>query len=105
MKKKLALMGVLLRKNDILILDEPFNGVDIQSNMVITEIIQELKRLGKTILVSSHIFSTLRESCDEIILLSKGEVLKKVTTDEYAELEREIKQRVVGEQVKKLRLE
>lgn len=106
MKKKLALMGVLLRKNEVLILDEPFNGVDIQSNMVITDIIQELKALGKTILISSHIFSTLRESCDEIILLSKGEVVRKVAKAAYADLESEIKKRVIGGgELKRLELE
>ena len=43
MKKKLALTGLLIQENDFFILDEPFNGVDIQSNMIITEIIQKLK--------------------------------------------------------------
>ena len=46
MKKKLALFAVLLQENEVFILDEPFNGVDIQSNIIITEIIHELKRLG-----------------------------------------------------------
>lgn len=105
MKKKLAFMGVLLRKNDILILDEPFNGVDIQSNIIITDIIQELKALGKTILISSHIFATLRESCDGIILLSKGNVVKTATKAEYDVLEAEMKKKVIGDNLKKLNLE
>jgi len=87
MRKKLALMGVLLRKNNIIILDEPFNGVDIQSNMLITEIIKELKILNKTILISSHIFSSLNEICDRIILLSKGNIVKNVERNEYRTLE------------------
>lgn len=59
MKKKLALMAILIQENKVLILDEPFNGVDIHSNIIITEIIHQLKLLNKTILISSHIFSTL----------------------------------------------
>ena len=56
MKKKLALMGILLQENDFFILDEPFNGVDIQSNIIITEIIRKVKGMNKIILISSHIF-------------------------------------------------
>ncbi len=104
MKKKLALMGVLLRKNEIVILDEPFNGVDIQSNMLITAIIKELKALQKTILISSHIFSTLNDSCDEIVLLSKGKVTKQVQKDSYAALEESMKQTVVGDKLSKIEL-
>lgn len=105
MKKKLGLMGVLLRKNDILILDEPFNGVDIQSNMIITKIIEDLKKLNKTIIISSHIFSSLSQMSDEIILLSKGKVIKKVQQSEYAELESEMKKSILGCSYKNLELE
>lgn len=105
MKKKLALMGVLLCKNDIIILDEPFNGVDIQSNIIISDIIEELKSLNKTILISSHIFSTLSETCDEIILLSKGKVLNKVKKEDYVALEETMKKSILGDQLKKIKIE
>lgn len=105
MKKKLGLMGVLLRKNDILILDEPFNGVDIQSNMMITQIIEDLKKLNKTILISSHIFSTLSQMSDEIVLLSKGKVIKKVQRADYPALESEMKNTMMGSSYKNLRLD
>lgn len=52
MKKKLALTAILLQENELFILDEPFNGVDIQSNLIITEIINKLKYLGKTVIIS-----------------------------------------------------
>jgi len=105
MKKKLALMGVLLRKNKVLILDEPFNGVDIQSNMIILDIIQELKKLNKTILISSHIFSTLRDSCDEIILLKNGRVEKRVLPQHFDSLEGEMKEMIKKNTAKSLTLE
>lgn len=105
MKKKLALMGVLLRKNDIFILDEPFNGVDIQSNLIILEIIRKLKSLNKTVLISSHIFSTLTDSSDEIILLSKGKIIKNVTKNEYDALELSMKGKIVTEMLDKINLE
>ena len=74
MKKKLALTAILLQRNEYFILDEPFNGVDIESNMLLTEIIHTLKKLGKTVIISSHIFSTLSDTCDEINLLSEGSI-------------------------------
>lgn len=97
MKKKLALTGILHQQNDVLILDEPFNGVDIQSNILITEIIQKLKSLGKIIIISSHIFSTLSETCDEIHLLMEGEFVRKVVKSEFDQLDNEMRA-VVREQ-------
>lgn len=104
MQKKLALLGVLLQGNDLLILDEPFNGVDIQSNILITEIIHELKRLGKTVLISSHIFSTLSATCDEIHLLREGKFVRSVSPDQYPGLEREMIDVTVGDRVGRLGL-
>ena len=90
MKKKLALTAILLQANELFILDEPFNGVDIQSNLMITEIINRLKQLGKTILISSHIFSTLTETCDEIHLLRDGQLVKRAEPSEFQLLEQEM---------------
>lgn len=102
MKKKLAITGVLVQKNDVFILDEPFNGVDIQSNLLITEIIKKLKFLGKTIIISSHIFSTLSNSCDEILLLKRGKIHKKVIQKDFDELEEEMKDFIIGNKIDSL---
>lgn len=96
MKKKLALTAILLQENRFFILDEPFNGVDIQSNMILTEIIHKLKAANKIILVSSHIFSTLRDTCDEIHLLKKGEQIKTVRKEGFDTLEEEMKAISIG---------
>lgn len=104
MKKKLALTAILLQGNDCIILDEPFNGVDIQSNLIITEIIHKLKALGKTMIVSSHIFSTLAETCDEIHLLKKGELIKRVLKQDFAKLETEMKDFTIGNRIEKLNI-
>lgn len=102
MKKKLALLGVLLQKNDIYILDEPYNGVDIHSNMMITAIIQKLKKEGKTILISSHIFSTLKENCDEILVLKNGQMGDPIQPAQYDELEKDMKEFIIGSKVDQL---
>jgi ABC-2 type transport system ATP-binding protein len=104
MKKKLALTAILLQDNKYFVLDEPFNGVDIQSNMIITEIIHRLKKLGKTILISSHIFSTLKDTCDEIYLLTKGEISRKAAGHEFDMLESEMKDFSIGNKIEKLNL-
>lgn len=91
MKKKLALTALLLQKNEVFILDEPFNGVDIHSNMLLTEIILKLKSIGKTILISSHIFSTLRETCDRILVLRQGTFVQNVEKNDFSRLESDLK--------------
>nr|WP_321248192.1 ABC transporter ATP-binding protein [uncultured Psychroserpens sp.] len=102
MKKKLALTAILLQENSVFILDEPFNGVDIQSNLIITEIIKKFKELGKTVIISSHIFSTLADTCDEIYLMKNGEIIKKVEQIDFNDLESEMKKFTVGNRVDKL---
>lgn len=104
MKKKLALTAILLQGNQYFILDEPFNGVDIHSNLIIVDLIHKLKDLGKTVIISSHIFSTLSDTCDEIYLLSKGEIIKKVTRENFAALELEMKEFIIGNKVERLEL-
>ncbi len=104
MKKKLALTAILLQENKIFILDEPFNGVDIQSNIIIAEVLCELKKLGKTIIISSHIFSTLAETCDEIFLLKDGEIIKRVCKPDFETLEIEMKTFTIGNIIDKLEL-
>ena len=104
MKKKLALTAILLQRNEYFILDEPFNGVDIESNILLTEIIHTLKKLGKTVIISSHIFSTLSDTCDEINLLSEGSIVKTVQREDFQSLETEMKQMTVGNRIEKLDL-
>ncbi|NRS89113.1 ABC-2 type transport system ATP-binding protein [Flavobacterium sp. 7E] len=105
MKKKLALTAILIQKNDLFILDEPFNGVDIQSNVIITEIIHKLKELDKTILMSSHIFSTLATTCDEIYLMRNGAIIRKVQQEDFSILESEMKEFTIGNRIERLELE
>lgn len=104
MKKKLGMLAVLLQENDCYILDEPFNGVDIQSNIIVTEIIHKLKELGKTVIMSSHIFSTLSDTCDEIYLLENGELVKRVLKKDFDALEKEMKLVTIGNKIDKLNL-
>jgi len=104
MKKKLAILGLLLQGNTYFIFDEPFNGVDIQSNMILTEIILKLKTLNKTVLISSHIFSTLKDTCDEIHLLKNGQFQEAVQKEQFHELEAAMKEVSIGNKINQLGL-
>lgn len=104
MKKKLALTAILLQGNDYFILDEPFNGVDIQSNAIITELIHKLKALDKTVLISSHIFSTLADTCDNIHLLKNGVLIKTVPKQAFTTLEKEMKNFSIGLRIDQLNI-
>lgn len=97
MKKKLAITAVLLQNNEYFILDEPYNGLDLQSAILLTEIIRRLRSLNKTVLLSSHIFSTLADSCDEIIQLENGSFQQSIKRDDFDKLKDEIE----GEIIKK----
>lgn len=105
MKKKLAITAILLQGNEYFILDEPFNGVDIQSNMLITEILHQLRKLDKTVIISSHIFSTLSDTCDEIHLLSNGVITDTVQKGNFSSLEIKMKEIVIGNKVEQFGLE
>ena len=77
---------------------------NIQSNLIITEIIKRFKKLEKTVIISSHIFSTLAETCDEIYLMKNGEIVKKVEQAGFNKLENEMKEFTVGNRIDKLEL-
>ena len=72
MRKKLALLAILRQDKPIYLLDEPFNGLDLETNQILRLIIQRLVRKGKTIFMSSHILAPLTDLCNEIHLLHNG---------------------------------
>lgn len=103
MKKKLAITAILLQSNDIFVLDEPFNGLDLEGNMILIELIKKLKNLEKTILISSHVFSILAETCDEIFLLKNGEITERVLDKDFQKFEKNMKDATIGQRLAKLK--
>jgi ABC-2 type transport system ATP-binding protein len=90
MKKKLALMGILKQNKPIMILDEPFNGLDIETCRIIRQILLKLKERDKTIIITSHIIETLTNLCDYIHYLEKGKIKYTKNENEFKEFEREL---------------
>lgn len=105
MKKKLALLAVLLQGNEFFVLDEPYNGIDINGSIALTEILLKLKELNKTVIISSHIFSTLSDTCDEILILRDGIITETVQRADFQKLEDKIKGSRVKDLVNNLGLE
>jgi ABC-2 type transport system ATP-binding protein len=100
MRKKLAFMGIVTLERPILILDEPFSGIDVESNEKIYQILDRLKKQGKTILLSSHILSSFTGVCDRISVLNQGLIERTFERDDFVELEanlkNEIQQKIKG---------
>lgn len=71
MLKKLYLLGILLQHNELLLLDEPFNGLDFLSSAFITALLQRLREEGKTVFVASHDLDHLFSYADTISVLKK----------------------------------
>ena len=74
MQQRVSLARVLVHDPDLLLLDEPASGLDPRARIELMEILQELKRLGKTVFISSHILSELAELCDSVTIMDRGSV-------------------------------
>lgn len=90
MKKKLALLGVLSLNRSFIILDEPSNGLDLESNQILKKILLRLKETGKTILITSHILEMLWTICDEIHHLENKKIQHSYSLNEFHILENQI---------------
>src|SRR5499427_1862810 len=75
MKQRLCLAKTLLHDPDVLLLDEPASGLDPHARIEIRELIRELCRMGKTVLVSSHILTELADFCSSIGIIEAGRLL------------------------------
>ena len=74
MKQRLCLARSLIHDPEVLILDEPASGLDPRARIEMREILKELKHMGKTILISSHILPELAEMCDVIGIIDQGKL-------------------------------
>ncbi|HNE30014.1 MAG TPA: ABC transporter ATP-binding protein, partial [Saprospiraceae bacterium] len=70
---------------------------------IIAEIIRALRSRGKTVLISSHIFSTLSDNCDRIYLLREGHIAQNVGREAFEQLDRDMRNFVVGDRVERLK--
>ncbi len=88
MQKKLSLMGMLALNKPILILDEPFNGLDFETVKVARQIIQKLSENGQTVILSSHIPETLTNVCHTLSMMDKGRIAFKLQKPEFGKFDK-----------------
>jgi ABC-2 type transport system ATP-binding protein len=75
MQQRLGLARVLIHDPQVLLLDEPASGLDPRARIEMMAILQELQRMGKTIIISSHILSELQTLCNRVAIIEKGKLI------------------------------
>jgi len=84
-QQKVQLAATLVANPDIVILDEPFSGLDPVNSQILKDVITELIKDGKLVIFSSHQMSYVEEFCEDIVLVNKGEVVLEGNLDEIKE--------------------
>lgn len=82
MKQRLCLAKTLVHDPPVLILDEPASGLDPRARLEVKALLKELRRMGKTILISSHILTELADCCTSIGIIERGELLMNGSIEE-----------------------
>ncbi len=107
MQQRLGLARVLIHDPKVLVLDEPASGLDPRARIEIRELLRELRRMGKTIMISSHILSELEEICDHIGIIEHGRMVFSGTLEEIRPrlgIQSKVRVKVLGKQDKAVEL-
>ncbi len=107
MQQRLGLARVLIHDPKVLILDEPASGLDPRARIEMRELLRELKRMGKTIMISSHILSELEEICDRIGIIEHGQLVFSGTMEEIRPrlgIQSKVRVKVLGDESRAVEL-
>jgi ABC-2 type transport system ATP-binding protein len=86
MRQKILLAAALLHNPELIVLDEPFSGLDISSAMILRRTIPALAATGKVILYSSHVLEIVEKVCERVVILHKGGVVANDSVDHLCDL-------------------
>lgn len=75
MRQKISVAAALLHDPELIILDEPYSGLDVGSVLVLREVIRKLSENGKIVLLSSHVLELTEQVCSKVVILREGEVV------------------------------
>ncbi len=89
MKQKVLLSGAMLHDPEVLFLDEPLNGLDAGTALLVKELIRNMAARGKTIFYCSHVMEVVEKVCDRVIILDKGKIAADGDIAELREMTRE----------------
>ena len=82
MKQKLALISALMRQPRLLILDEPFVGLDPKAAFVMKRFLKELCEQGGAVLFSTHVLEVAQKLCDRVVIIQKGKLVQQGRIEE-----------------------
>jgi ABC-2 type transport system ATP-binding protein len=86
MRQKILLSAALLHNPQVLVLDEPFSGLDVEAVLILRNLLGALAREGKAILFSSHVLEVVERVCSEVVILYKGRIVAYDTIEHLREL-------------------
>lgn len=90
MKRKLALSSVLMQRKEVVLLDEPLNGLDMESLYVTRQLLSRRRAEGATLVVTSHLMEPLAELCDDLFVLDGAAIASRYDRREFPRAVREL---------------
>jgi ABC-2 type transport system ATP-binding protein len=82
MRQKILIAAALLHNPDLILLDEPLSGLDVNAAIMIKDLIAALASDGKTILYSSHVLDVVEKVCDRVLIINQGSLIASGTPEE-----------------------
>jgi ABC-2 type transport system ATP-binding protein len=87
MRQKVLIAGALLHDPELIVLDEPFSGLDVGAALTLREVLKQLADAGRTILLSSHVIEVVEQICTDVVILSDGHVVAADRIDRLTKLQ------------------
>ena len=87
MRQKVLLASALMHNPELIILDEPFSGLDVSAALMLRNVIKSLADEGRTILMSSHVIEVVEQMCTDVVILSDGKVVAHDRVDRLRRLQ------------------
>jgi len=84
MRKKLSLCAAIIHNPEVLFLDEPFEGVDAIASRIIREVLEQARKRGATVFLTSHILEVVERLCSHVSIIHEGKLLSQGTLDDLA---------------------
>ena len=101
MRQRLAIAQAMLGRPDLLILDEPTNGLDPPQIKAMRQVIRDYAATGRTVVVSSHLLSEVEQTCSHVVVMNRGQVIRagsvgEITTDDSGRGHRDLEDVFIG---------
>lgn len=103
MKKKLGFLSVLCQDKPVVLLDEPFNNLDVDSNLLVTKLLSMMAEKGKLIILTSHILEILTNMTDYIHVLQKGKITQTIIHENFESWKKTYREQEMNELLEKAR--